>query len=148
MADVKQMEKTILLITSEVSLRQCVCELVFGVDVFDLNLLVQIASVKQPVKSNSVGSGYVSHCRTSAFDDHFNHCFVVLENKKALHQNEKTSRSTKHNQHYTIQECRAGLGSWFDFGCACFWFGEEWNTSITKSQRSRAGIPSMREPAS
>ena len=29
-----------------------------------------------------------------------------------------------------------------------FWFGEEWNTSITKWQRSRAGIPSMREPAS
>ena len=28
------------------------------------------------------------------------------------------------------------------------WFGEEWNTSITKSQRSRAGIPSMRKPAS
>ena len=25
------------------------------------------------------------------------------------------------------------------------WFGEEWNTSITKSQRSRAGIPSMRK---
>ena len=28
------------------------------------------------------------------------------------------------------------------------WFGEEWNTSITKSQRSRAGIPSMRKLAS
>ena len=28
------------------------------------------------------------------------------------------------------------------------WFGEEWNASITKSQRSRAGIPSMRKPAS
>ena len=27
-------------------------------------------------------------------------------------------------------------------------FGEEWNTFITKSQRSRAGIPSMRKPAS
>ena len=27
------------------------------------------------------------------------------------------------------------------------WFGEEWNTSLTKSQRSRAGIPSMRKPA-
>ena len=28
------------------------------------------------------------------------------------------------------------------------WFAEEWNTSITTSQRSRAGIPSMREPSS
>ena len=27
-------------------------------------------------------------------------------------------------------------------------FGTEWNTSITKSQRVRAGIPSMRKPAS
>ena len=28
------------------------------------------------------------------------------------------------------------------------WFGEEWNTSITKSQRVRAGMPFMRKPAS
>ena len=28
------------------------------------------------------------------------------------------------------------------------WFGEEWNTSVNKSQKSRAGIPSMRDPAS
>ena len=28
------------------------------------------------------------------------------------------------------------------------WFGGEWNTSITKSQRSSAGIPSMLKPAS
>ena len=28
------------------------------------------------------------------------------------------------------------------------WFAEEWNTSITKSQRSRAEIPSIREPSS
>ena len=28
------------------------------------------------------------------------------------------------------------------------WFGEEWNTSVTKSQTSRAGNASMRDPAS
>ena len=33
----------------------------FGVDVLDLDLGVQIDLVKQPVKSNSVGSGHVSH---------------------------------------------------------------------------------------
>ena len=44
-----------------------VCELVFGVDVFDLDFGVQINSIEQPIKSNSVGSGDVSHCRTSAF---------------------------------------------------------------------------------
>ena len=53
----------------------------FGVDVFDLTHWILIDSVRQPVKSNSVGSGYVSQRRTSAFDDdHFNHCFVVLKN--------------------------------------------------------------------
>ena len=36
----------------------------FGVDVFDLDLGVQIDSIKQPIKRNSVGVGDVSHCRT------------------------------------------------------------------------------------
>ena len=52
----------------------------FGVDVFDLNLRVQVGSVKQPIKRNSVGSGHVSHCWTSAFDDHFDHCFIIFQN--------------------------------------------------------------------
>ena len=73
------MEKIVPLITCEIALCQNVRELVFGVDTFDLNLWIQTDSVKQPVRINSVGSGYVSHCRTSAFDDHFNHCFVVLK---------------------------------------------------------------------
>ena len=46
---------------------------------------------------------------------------LILSNKLcgASHQIEKTSRSTKHDQHYTIQECRAWLESWFVSGCAC-----------------------------
>ena len=55
----------------EISPGHFVCELVFGVDVFDLDLVVQIDSIKQPIKSNSVGSGDVSQCKTSAFNDHF-----------------------------------------------------------------------------
>ena len=78
MADVKQMEKIVPLITYEISLRQYVCELVFGVNVFDLVFGVQIESVKQPINSNSVGSGYVSHCWTSAFDDHSNHACLQV----------------------------------------------------------------------
>ena len=70
MADCKQMEKIVPLITCEIALRQCVCELVFGVDI-NLNLWIQIDSVKQPIKSSSVGSGCMSHCWTPAFDDHF-----------------------------------------------------------------------------
>ena len=78
MAGVKQMKKIVPLITCEIPFCQHVCKLVIGVDVLDLNFGVQINSVKQPVKSNSVGFGYVSHGWTSAFDDHFNHCFIVL----------------------------------------------------------------------
>ena len=58
---------------------QYVSELVFGVDVLDLNFGAQIKSVKQPIKSNSVGSGNMSLCWTSAFDDHCNHGFVILK---------------------------------------------------------------------
>ena len=60
--------------SSRVKLPLCqyVCELCFGVDIFDLNLLIQIQidPVKQPIQSNSVGSGHVSHCWTPAFNDH------------------------------------------------------------------------------
>ena len=58
---------------------QDVCELVFGVNVFDLDFGVQINSIEQPIKSNSVSSGDVSHCRTSAFHNHFNYSFILLK---------------------------------------------------------------------
>ena len=53
--------------------------MVFGVNVFDLDLGVQIDSIEQPIKSNSVGSGNMSHCRASSLYDHLDHCFVVLK---------------------------------------------------------------------
>ena len=62
-------KKMIPFITCEIHLRQYVCELVFGVGVFDLHLGVQIDSIKQPIKSNSVGSGNISHCRASSLYD-------------------------------------------------------------------------------
>ena len=55
MADVEQTQKMISFITCEISLCQYVCELVFGVNVFDLDLWVQTDSIKQPIKSNFVG---------------------------------------------------------------------------------------------
>ena len=61
MADVKQIQQMIPLITCEIPLCQNVCVLVFGVNVFDLDSGVQINSIEQPIKSNSVGSGDVSH---------------------------------------------------------------------------------------
>ena len=79
MADIKQGQQMIPLITCEISFGQDVCELVFGLDVFDLDFGVQINSLEQPIKSNSVSSGDVSHCRTPSFNDHLDHCFIVLK---------------------------------------------------------------------
>ena len=67
MANVKQTQKMIPLITCEISLCQYVCELVFGVNVFALDFRVQIDSIEYPIKSNSVGSGNMSHYRASSF---------------------------------------------------------------------------------
>ena len=46
MADVEQTQKMIPFITCEISLCQYVCELVFGVNVFDLDLEFQIDSIE------------------------------------------------------------------------------------------------------
>ena len=80
--DVEHTEKVVPLITGEIALRQHVCELVFGVNKCDLDVVVRIDSVKQPIKRNSVCSGHVSHCWTSSFDNHLDDCFVVFKNVK------------------------------------------------------------------
>ena len=79
MPDIEQRQHMIQFITCEIPFGQNVSKLVFGVDVFDLDFGVQINSIEQPINSNSVGSGDVSHCWTSAFNDHFDHCFIVLK---------------------------------------------------------------------
>ena len=75
MADIGLMKKIVLLITCKNSFGKHVCELMFGVNVTDLDLGVQIDPIKQPIKSNSVGSGNMSHCRASSLYDHLDHCF-------------------------------------------------------------------------
>ena len=77
MANVEQTQKMIPFIACEISLCQYVCELVFGVSVFDLDFGVQIDSIEHSLKSNSVGSGNMSHCGASSLYDHLDHCFVV-----------------------------------------------------------------------
>ena len=68
MANVKQIQQMIPLITCEIPFGQDVCKLVFfGVVVFDLDFGVQINSIEQPIRRNSVPSGNVSHCKTFAF---------------------------------------------------------------------------------
>ena len=74
------MEKFIMLIiVRETSFGQHVSKLVFGDNIFDLDFGFQIDPVKQPIKSNSVGSGHVSHRGTSTFNYHFDHGFVVFK---------------------------------------------------------------------
>ena len=79
MANVKQAQKMIPFFTCEISLGKHVCEFVFDVNVFDLGFGVQIDSIEQPIESNSVGSGNMSHCRASSLYDHLDHCFVVFK---------------------------------------------------------------------
>ena len=79
MANTERMKKIIPLITREISFGQDVCELVFGVNVTDLDFWVQIEPVKQPIQSTSVGSGNMSHRWTSTFDNHFDYRLIVLK---------------------------------------------------------------------
>ena len=79
MANIKQSQQMIPLITCETALCQDVCKLVLSVNIFDLNLGVQIDSIKQPIKSNSVGPGNMPHCWTSAFHYHLDNGFIVFK---------------------------------------------------------------------
>ena len=47
---------------------------------FYLNCSLKFDAIKQPIKTNSVGSGHVSHVGTLAFEDHFDHSSVVFAN--------------------------------------------------------------------
>ena len=95
MADVEQTQKMIPFITCEIFLCQYVCELVLGVDVFDLDLRVQIDSIKQPIKSNSVGSGNVSHCKASSLYEHLESLLRCLQRCTTKLPYEKNSRLRK-----------------------------------------------------
>ena len=54
----------------------------FGIDTFDLDLWVQVGSVKLQIKRNSLGSGHVSHRLTPAFQNRLDYCFIVFKNFK------------------------------------------------------------------
>ena len=74
-----KMKKIVPFVTCEISFCQDVCNLVFGVNVPYWNLRIQVDSVKQPIKSNYVGSWHMSHCWTHTFEFHLNHGFIVLK---------------------------------------------------------------------
>ena len=84
-------KKMVRLITCEVTFGQHVSKLVLGVNIFDLDFGVEIVdSVKQPIQRNSVGSGHVSHRRTSALYDHFDHIVIVFKNEQLSLQLKRT----------------------------------------------------------
>ena len=151
MANVKQTQKMIPFITREISLGQYVCELVFGVNVFDLDLLVQIDSLKQPIKSNSVDSGNMSHCMTPSFNDHLDHCFVVFKTHTKKSLDAKTRRLREHNQCYSTRWSSLEIFDLSLISCLTV-LSIVWvvfpRTETVRSHKSRAGIPSNLNPAS
>ena len=72
--------------------------MVFGADVLDLDFWVQVDSIEQPIKRNSVGSGNVSLCTAYSLYHHLDNCFVVLKHIQQL-PDEKSSRARADNQH-------------------------------------------------
>ena len=81
----------------------------FGVDVPNLNLGIQINPIKQPTQSNSVGSWHVSHCWTPAFDYHPNHGFTLSS---------KTHNIAPNREGLTLDETWSRL---FGSRSACAW---------------------------
>ena len=65
MAGIEQMKKIVPLITCEILYSQYVFELVFGVNLTDLDFWVQIHPDKQPILSNF---GFVKHVSLWDFD--------------------------------------------------------------------------------
>ena len=70
-------------IKCETAFRRNVGKLVFRTNVFDLDFGIQVDSVQLPIELDSVGSGHVSHRRTSAFNNHFDYCFIFKKIRKA-----------------------------------------------------------------
>ena len=81
--DVEHTEKVVRFITGATAFRQDVGKLFFvGINIFDLDFGVQVDSVQQPIKLDSVGAGHMSHCPTSAFSNHLDYCSSVFTNVK------------------------------------------------------------------
>ena len=79
MHNVKQPERMIPFINSEIAFRQHVRELVSGVNIFDLVFWVQIDFSNNQFNT-TLWVLDVSHRQTSAFDDHFDRSFFVFKN--------------------------------------------------------------------
>ena len=52
---------------------------VSSITAFDLDCGIQVDAVEQPTRCHSVVSGYVSHRRTQASNDHLDYCLIVFK---------------------------------------------------------------------
>ena len=124
----------------------------FGVTVFDLNFGVQIDYTKQPIKSNSVGSGNMSHCGTSHLYDHLDHCFAVC--KDVQHGFLTRRIRVWGNRIYIVQIINLSKNFLSRWRCrqvsliCLHWFVFPWRALTIRSHKSSAGIPSILKPAS
>ena len=166
--DAKQTKKIAPFITRKTSCGQQVSELFFGVNIFDLDFWVQVDSVKQPIQRDTVDHRHVSHHWASSFDDNLDHCLVVFNNVQprftlweevafVVTWSRSDNCSTfwlpfpnlkldmrKQFPADSLIPLLFPEASWVDD----FLLFDECNTSITTSHKSRAGIPSIRKPAS
>ena len=128
------------------------CELVLGVNVFDFDLGVQLDFIKQPIKSNSAGSGK----HVSLYD------FFPLWSSWTLLRCLQT-RTTKlpYREEFTFEErkstlFRSSIFPWIFFHIGdlygslhtwWFWCVFPWRTVTIRSHKSSAGFPSILNPA-
>ena len=116
MEDVQQIKNIVPLIACEIPFGQHVCKLVFGVDILDLNFCGPDYSVKQPIKSSSVGSAYMYHCWTSAFDDHL----IAASFSSNMYSTAPNRRNFAFDGTINIVQIKIAVLNWnLVFGCAC-----------------------------
>ena len=77
--DVDLTEIMVPFIKCATAVRRNVGELVFRINVFDLDFGIQVNAFKLPIELDSV-SGHVSHRRISAFNNYLNYCFIFFKN--------------------------------------------------------------------
>ena len=159
----KLSKKIVLFITCEISLGQYVSEFVFGVNIFDLDLGVQIDSVKQPIQEQLCRFLKRVSLLDSSLADHLDHSFVIFKNVQLRLTFKKSAFvvtwstcdnwSTSRFPFCLGLDVRSLSGSRRQFPAADLVFGDlalfdERNTSFTTSHESKASSPSILNPAS
>ena len=94
MADIKQAQQMIPLITCEISFGQMSATWFLVVDALDLDFWVQVNSIEQPIKRNSVSPG-------NMWD--FFPLMIILITHTTKVLDAKTGRLREHHQYYSAR---------------------------------------------